>query len=66
MRLIGIRVTRASAPGAVPGFLGAAIRTALLVLVLPAVLMDRDGRGLHDKAAGTIVVRAAGSRSFAG
>ena len=66
MRLIGIRVTLAKKPGAVPGLVPAAIRTALLVLVLPAVLMDRDGRGLHDKAAGTIVVRAAGSKSFAG
>lgn len=64
MRLIGIRVARAADPGAVPGFLAAAIRTALLVLVLPAVLLDRDGRGLHDKAAGTIVLR--GSASFAG
>ena len=58
MRLIGIRVVRAAAPDEVPGFLGAAIRTALLVLVVPAVLLDRDGRGLHDKAAGTIVLRA--------
>ena len=64
MRLIGIRVAKASAPGAVPGFVPAAIRTALLVLVVPAVLLDRDGRGLHDKAAGTIVLR--GSASFAG
>lgn len=66
MRLIGIRVTLARDPGAVPGLLPAAVRTALLVLVVPAVLLDRDGRGLHDKAAGTIVVRAAGARSFAG
>ena len=64
MKLIGIRVARAAAPDAVPGFLAAAMRTALLVLVLPAVLLDRDGRGLHDKAAGTIVLR--GSASFAG
>ena len=64
MRLIGIRVAKAADPGAVPGFVPAAIRTALLVLVLPAVLLDRDGRGLHDKAAGTIVLR--GSASFAG
>jgi uncharacterized RDD family membrane protein YckC len=64
MRLIGIRVGKAAAPGEVPGLVPAAIRTALLVLVLPAVLMDRDGRGLHDKAAGTIVLR--GGASFAG
>ena len=59
MRLIGIRVARVSAPDAVPGFVAATIRTALLVLVLPALLMDRDGRGLHDKAAGTVVLRGA-------
>lgn len=64
MRLIGIRVAKAVAPGAVPGFVPAAIRTALLVLVVPAVLLDRDGRGLHDKAAGTIVLR--GGPTFAG
>ena len=29
----------------------------LLVLVIPAVVMDEDGRGLHDRAAGTVVVR---------
>ena len=64
MRLIGIRVARVAKPDAAPGFLAAALRTALLFLVLPAVLLDRDGRGLHDKAAGTIVVRAAGSKGF--
>lgn len=66
MRLVGIRVARTAQPTAVPGFLPAAIRTALILLVVPAVIWDRDKRGLHDKAAGTIVVRAAGSRSFAG
>ena len=64
MRLIGIRVARVDAPAGVPGFLPAAIRTALLFLAIPAVVLDRDGRGLHDKAAGTIVLR--GSASFAG
>jgi uncharacterized RDD family membrane protein YckC len=34
------------------------VRTGLLLLVLPAVVYDRDGRGLHDRAAGTVVVRA--------
>lgn len=57
MRLMGIRVARVSAPDAVPGFLPVAVRTALLVLVLPALLLDRDGRGLHDKAGGTVVLR---------
>jgi uncharacterized RDD family membrane protein YckC len=66
MRLVGIRVARLAARDEVPGFLPVAIRTALIFFVLPAVVLDRDGRGLHDKAAGTVVLRAEGSRSFAG
>jgi uncharacterized RDD family membrane protein YckC len=34
-----------------------AVRTALLALFLPAVVTDRDGRGLHDLAAKTVVLR---------
>ncbi|MBB6172582.1 putative RDD family membrane protein YckC [Nocardiopsis mwathae] len=30
------------------------VRTALLCLVVPAVVHDRDMRGLHDRAAGTV------------
>lgn len=33
------------------------VRTVLLCLVIPAVIWDRDQRGLHDKAAGTVLVR---------
>lgn len=65
MRLIGIRVVHLADREGAPGFLQVAIRTALLVLVLPALVFDRDGRGLHDKAAGTAVVRTAATRSFA-
>lgn len=32
------------------------IRTLLLCLALPALIWDRDNRGLHDRAAGTVVV----------
>jgi uncharacterized RDD family membrane protein YckC len=32
-------------------------RTALLCLVIPALIWDRDGRGLHDKAVGTLTMR---------
>ena len=60
MRLLGIRVARLADPAAVPGLLPVAVRTALLFLVVPAILLDRDGRGLHDKAGGTIVLRAGG------
>ncbi|ROP29354.1 RDD family protein [Couchioplanes caeruleus] len=33
------------------------IRGLLLVLLIPAVIMDADRRGLHDRAAGSIVVK---------
>ncbi len=32
------------------------VRTLLLCLVIPALIWDRDQRGLHDKAAGTLIV----------
>ena len=65
-RVLGIRVVRLAERDGAPGFLPAAIRTALVMLVLPAVIVDRDGRGLHDKAAGTLVVRTRDARPFAG
>ena len=54
-RLLGIRTIRTN--GAAPGFKWAALRTALLICVIPACLSDRDLRGLHDRAADTVVVR---------
>jgi len=33
------------------------LRTFLLCLAVPALIWDRDGRGLHDKGAGTVLVR---------
>jgi len=54
-RLLGIRTVRTD--GSAAGFKWAALRTALLVCVIPACLSDRDLRGLHDRAADTIVVR---------
>ncbi len=35
----------------------ATMRTLLLCLAIPALIWDRDGRGLHDKAAATVLVR---------
>jgi uncharacterized RDD family membrane protein YckC len=51
IRLISISPARIS-------FIKVLIRTALLCLVVPALIWDRDGRGLHDKAVGTITMRA--------
>nr|WP_203857268.1 RDD family protein [Plantactinospora mayteni] len=50
------------------GVLRALLRGALLGLVIPALIMDDRNRGLHDRAAGSIVVsvpstRPAGSES---
>lgn len=39
------------------GLVRAAIRTGLLCLLIPAAIWDRDGRGMHDRAAGTVLVR---------
>jgi uncharacterized RDD family membrane protein YckC len=54
-RLLGLRVVRLDGR---PVGLRALPRTALLMLVVPAMIMDRDLRGLQDKAAGTAVVRS--------
>ncbi len=67
-RLMGLRVRRVFAAQsdaakdpvwetAAPGFLSALTRTLLLCLVVPAVIWDADGRGLHDRVAGTAIVR---------
>ena len=51
----GLRVVRLD--GRPVGLPRALLRTVLLLLLIPALIWDRDGRGLHDKAAGTVVVR---------
>jgi uncharacterized RDD family membrane protein YckC len=40
-----------------PGIVAGVLRAVLILLVIPAVVFDRDRRGLHDLAAKTIVVR---------
>jgi uncharacterized RDD family membrane protein YckC len=54
-RLLGIRTIRTD--GSRPGFGWALLRTVLLLFVIPPLMSDRDLRGLHDRAADTIVVR---------
>lgn len=56
MTALGIWVARVDGTALV-GVPRAVLRTVLLFFVLPAVLRDDDGRGLHDRAAGTIVLR---------
>lgn len=52
--LLGLQVLQVRS-GSFP--LQVVLRTALLCLFVPAVLTDRHGRGLHDAAAGTVIVR---------
>ena len=33
------------------------VRTVLICLVIPAVIWDKDQRGVHDRAAGTVLIR---------
>ena len=54
-RVVGLRVQ--STDGRIGRPFQVVVRTVLLCLFLPAMFWDRDGRGLHDKAAGTIIVR---------
>ena len=61
-RLLGLQVRVLGAPGegTVPVLVGlwrSFVRTLLLCLVIPAVVWDGDGRGLHDRAAGTVITR---------
>ena len=55
-RILGMKLTRLD--GSWVGLLRPIVRTALLIVVIPAVIWDADQRGLHDKAAGTVLVRA--------
>ena len=58
MRLMGVKVLRLKDPSRVPGFLAALLRTVPLLLTLGLTgFFTRDGRGLHDLVAGTVVVR---------
>ncbi|MEO7349740.1 MAG: RDD family protein [Terrimesophilobacter sp.] len=56
---IGHIVFRLRVVPATGGWIGAwrpLVRTLLLCLLIPALIWDRDQRGLHDKAAGTVLV----------
>lgn len=54
-RLLGIRVARLD--GRPVGFGWSLVRTLLLLTVVPPLVTDSDQRGLHDRAANTVVVR---------
>jgi uncharacterized RDD family membrane protein YckC len=54
-KLLGLRVQRLG--GGVPGPLLAVVRSVLLCLAVPALIWDRDQRGVHDRVPGTVLVR---------
>jgi uncharacterized RDD family membrane protein YckC len=54
-RLLGVRVETVA--GTAPGLGRAAVRSLLLCLAVPPLLWDADQRGLHDRLAGTVIVR---------
>ncbi len=56
MRLLGLRLAHPH-PGARLAPWRAVVRTGLLMLLVPALVVDADGRGLHDRLTGTAVVR---------
>jgi uncharacterized RDD family membrane protein YckC len=57
MYLLGLRVIRVDRSAAVDPW-RALVRTVLLCALVPAVIFDHDGRGLHDRLTDTAVVRA--------
>jgi hypothetical protein len=54
-RLLGVRVVRLD--GRPVGFGWSLARVLLLLVVVPPLVLDKDLRGLHDRAAGTVVIR---------
>ena len=56
MALLGMGVARIDAAEPV-GLWRAALRTVLTGFVLPAAIVDADGRGMHDRATNTTVIR---------
>jgi uncharacterized RDD family membrane protein YckC len=57
MAVAGIRCVSVIDGGAI-GIPRALLRGVLLALVVPALISDGDGRGLHDRAAKSVMVRA--------
>lgn len=53
--ILGMRVVPLT--GGWVGVLRPLVRTLLLCIVIPAVIWDRDQRGMHDRVSGTILVR---------
>lgn len=58
MALLGLRVVRLDRPeSAGVGLLWTVVRTFSVFFVIPALIVDRDARGIQDRASRTVVVR---------
>lgn len=58
MAVLGMGVARVDAPGSTVGLWRAVLRTVFTSLIFPAAMVDADGRGMHDRATGTAVIRS--------
>lgn len=56
MRVLGVVVVRAD-NGHKQQFGWVLVRTALIATLVPALVVDRYGRAMHDRAAGTVMLR---------
>jgi uncharacterized RDD family membrane protein YckC len=56
MRVAGAAVVRFADAGRT-SFKWVLVRTLLLATVLPALIVDASGRAMHDRAAGTVMIR---------
>ena len=54
--IVGMRVARVDGGGSV-GIVRAVARQLLIVFIIPPLINDPEGRGMHDRATGTALVR---------
>jgi uncharacterized RDD family membrane protein YckC len=54
-RIVGVRVVGRTRR---LGLIAALLRTILICIVLPPLIWDADGRGLHDRAVDSVVIRS--------
>lgn len=58
MAVLRMGVARVDVAGDKVGLWRAVVRTLLTMFVLPAAMVDADGRGMHDRGTGTAVILA--------
>lgn len=55
--VLGLGVARVDVSGARVGLWRAVVRIVFLFFLIPPLVQDEDGRGMHDRATGTAVIR---------